>query len=163
MGCGVNAGGMMALNPRQEAFAQEVVRNGGDKVAARTAAGYSMEMSKAAQGVDADKLYNHPKISLRIAELQKKASKIAEERFTISVEQRLRWLKDIVEAGVGDYTDREGNKRRENLAAARAAIQTMNEMLGVDAGEETTSEPLTFTFTVSAPKAHIETTNVERD
>ena len=122
---------MKPLNHRQEAFAQAVVNNGGDKVAARAAAGYSMEMSKASQGVDADKLYNHPRISLRIAELQESAAIIAKEKFSISVEQRLKWLKEVAEAGLGTYHDQVGNKRRENLAATRAAVQTMNEMLGV--------------------------------
>jgi hypothetical protein len=122
----------MVLNARQEAFAKEVVRNGGDKVKARAAAGYSTAMSMPAQGVDADKLYNHAKISLRIAELQKEADKIAKEKFSISIEQRLRWLLEIKEAGMSSYSDQLGNERRENLNAANAAIKTMNEILGTD-------------------------------
>lgn len=126
---------MIRLNPRQEAFANAIVNNGGDKVKAREAAGYSMAMSKPAQSVDADKLFNHPKISLRIAELRVKADKIAEDKFNITVEQRLKWLKEIAEAGIETYHDGNGAARRENLAAARAAIATMNDMLGTDDGE----------------------------
>lgn len=119
------------LNAKQEAFAKAVVLNGGDKVKARLTAGYSAVMSKASQGVDADKLYNHAKISLRIAELQKQADGIANEAFTISVEQRLKWLKQITESGLDNYIDAQGNERKEGLGAARSAIETMNTMLGV--------------------------------
>ena len=111
----------------------------------------------------ASRMAKLPAVIKRVSELKSQARVKAESRFAITVEQRLDWLKEIVEAGLGQFTDREGNKRRENLAAARAAIQTMNEMLGVDDGEQSTAEPMTFTFKVSAPKAHIETTNVERD
>lgn len=122
----------MALNARQEAFAKEVVRNGGDKVAAYKEAGYSQKLSVAAMHVEADKLYNHPKISLRVSELQKVADKIAEEKFSISVEQRLKWLDDIRKAGMDTFSDQAGNTRRENLNASNTAIKTMNEMLGTD-------------------------------
>jgi hypothetical protein len=154
---------MVKLNSRQEAFAQAVVNNGGDKVAARTAAGYSMKMSKPAQSVDADNLYNHPKISLRISELQKKAAAIADERFTITVEQRLKWLDEIITAGLEVYKDGNNQPRRENLSAARAAVATLNDMLGVDDDEENRAQPLEIKFTISAPKGSIETTNVDGD
>lgn len=140
----------MSLNPRQEAFAQAVVKNGGDKVKAREEAGYSMAMSKAAQGVDADKLFNHAKISLRIAELQVMADKVAKESFNISVEWRLKRLKDISDAGMTKYKDGNEQLRYENLAASNAAVKTMNEMLGVNDGEEDlTGEPMQINFTVN--------------
>tara|TARA_R110000787_G_scaffold286299_1_gene404024 strand:+ start:55 stop:489 length:435 start_codon:yes stop_codon:yes gene_type:complete len=120
------------LNAKQEAFAKAVVLNGGDKVKARAKAGYSVAMSNASQGVDADKLYNHAKISLRITILQKEADLIAKKMFSISVEQRLKWLKDITEAGLDTYNDAQGNKRREGLGAARSAIETMNTILGTN-------------------------------
>ena len=123
------------LTPRQEKFAQAVVLNGGDKVKAREEAGYSMAMSKPAQAVDADNLFNHPKISLRIAELQKKADKVAEAKFEISVEQRLRWLKDATEKGLGTYVTHSNfgtTERVESIGGAVSAINTMNAMLGVD-------------------------------
>lgn len=122
----------MSLNARQEAFAKEVVRNGGDKVEAYKVAGYSQKLSSAAMSVEADKLYNHPKISLKVSELKKVADKVAKEKFNISVEQRLIWLSEVREAGMSTYRDQIGNERRENLNAANASIKTMNEMLGVD-------------------------------
>lgn len=129
----------MALNASQEAFAVAVVENGGDMVAAYKAAGYSMNMSSAAISVQADKLYHHPKISLRIKELQEVASAVAEKAFSISVEQRLRWLNEIVEAGLETkirYVGEAAIEQRENLNAANAAIKTMNEMLGTGSEDE---------------------------
>jgi hypothetical protein len=120
------------LQPKQEAFAVNVVLNGGDKLKARADAGYSVKMTKASQGIDADKLFNHARISLRITQLQKEADKVAKETFTISVKQRLEWLSEIREAGMDTYKDQAGNERRESLTASNAAIKTMNEMLGTD-------------------------------
>lgn len=96
---------MVTLNPRQEAFAQEVVRNGGDKVAARKAAGYSTKMTSAAQSVDADKLFNHAKISLRIAELQAIKMEVAEKEFRIDAGYVLRRFKEIDDLDILDIME----------------------------------------------------------
>lgn len=96
---------MAGLNARQEAFAVNVVKNGGDKVKARAEAGYSTKMSKASQGVDADKLYNHAKISLRIAELQKEKDAIAKREFQIDAEYVLKRLKQIDELDILDIME----------------------------------------------------------
>ena len=121
------------LNSKQETFAKEVVTNGGDKIAAFKASGWSWEnYAPNALGVQADKAYHHPKISLRIHELQITAASIADKAFTISVKQRLEWLKEITDAGLGTYLDAQGNARRESLTAARGAIETMNTMLGTN-------------------------------
>lgn len=96
---------MSTLNPRQEAFAQEVVRNGGDKVAARKAAGYSTKMTSAAQSVDADKLFNHAKISLRITELQAVKMELAEKQFKIDAGYVLRRFKEIDDLDILDIIE----------------------------------------------------------
>lgn len=135
------------LQPKQEAFAVNVVLNGGDKVKARKDAGYSTAMSRASQGVDADKLYNHAKISLRIAELQLEADKIAKEKFSISVEQRLMWLKEVAEAGLTKQLITKGEdvvEQRENLPATTGAIRVMNEILGTDEQGEATKPVKVF-------------------
>lgn len=103
---------MKPLNIRQEAYAQEVVRNGGDKVAARLSAGYSEKMSSAAQSVDADKLFNHPKISLRIKELQAVKMEVAEKQFQIDAGYVLRRFKEIDELDILDII-------KEDLSAFR--------------------------------------------
>ena len=139
---------MISLNARQEAFAQEVVRNGGNKVEAFKLSGWSWQnMSPATLSNEADKKYNHPKISPRIAELKKIANEVAEKKFTISVEQRLRWLNEIVDAGLSTYSDQHGNTRREALSAADKAINTMNSMLGIKEDDDNTSS-MNITFNV---------------
>lgn len=99
-----------------------------------------------------------PEVVKRVAELKSQIKVKAESKFSITVEQRLLWLKEIVEAGLGKYTDQNGNTRREGLAAARASIQTMNEMLGVSDDEDDKAKPLEIHFTVSQPVGKIEIT-----
>lgn len=92
----------LKLQPKQELFACNVVLNGGDKLKARADAGYSVKMTKASQGIDADKLFNHARISLRIAQLQEKQDIIAENEFKIDSEYVLRRLKEIDDLDVID-------------------------------------------------------------
>ena len=149
---------MAKLQPKQEAFAVHVVQNGGDKVKARADAGYSMNMSKPSQCVDADNLYNHPKISLRISELQIEADKIAKAKFTISIEQRLEWLNEVALAGLETYSDQQGNQRRENLSATSGAVKVMNEMLGVGGDDNDTGKAISISFNVSEPVGDVKVT-----
>lgn len=93
------------LQPKQEAFAVYVVLNGGDKIKARSEAGYSTKMAKASQSIDADKLFNHANISLRIAELQTKQDIIAENQFQIDSGYVLRRLKEIDDLDVIDILE----------------------------------------------------------
>jgi phage terminase small subunit len=91
------------LNDKQEAFAVAVVNNGGDKVDAFKQSGWSWESySVAALSVQADKQFNHPKINLRIAELQAIKDKIAKDEFNIDSQYVLRRLKEIDELDVLD-------------------------------------------------------------
>lgn len=124
------------LSQKEEAFCQAVARLGHHKkVEAYKEAGYSQNLNPNAMGVQADKLYNKPKLRLRIEELTKKVERVAEEKFTISVEQRLKWLEEIVHAGMTEQTVMRGETavtQRENLAASNQAIKTLNEMLGTD-------------------------------
>lgn len=72
------------LNKCQERYAQEVVLNGGDKVAAFKSSGWKWEnFTSNTLSVEADKKYNHPKINLRIAELQEIKAKVAKDQFKI--------------------------------------------------------------------------------
>lgn len=124
---------MSTLTPKELGFANRVVENGGDKVEAYEYAGYSMKMSKAAIAVQADKIYNKPKVNLKIKELQSIADEVAKKEFTITIEQRLKWLNEVANAGLGKIFDQAGNERRDNLTATVSAIKTMNEMLGDNA------------------------------
>lgn len=153
------------LTAKEEAFAREYVLGGcSDATAAWSMAHPDSKAKPNSRYVAACRMVNDPKVALRIDELKRTASVAAEKAFTITVEQRLRWLDEVAKAGLETYIDNAGNKRRENLAATRAAVQTMNEMLGVDGGDgDSKSQPLEIKFTVSAAKASVETTNVERD
>lgn len=72
------------LNAKQEKYAQEVVLNGGDKVAAYKESGWQWKnFTSNTLSVESDKKYNHPKISLRIQELQNIKNKVAKEEFKI--------------------------------------------------------------------------------
>ena len=153
-----------ALTSKEEAFCQEYVLNNGNATAAWRKAHPDSKAKPETQHSRASEMLSQRKVKVRISELQEQARAKATEAFTITVEQRLRWLKEITEAGLGDYIDQNGNKRRENLAAARAAVATMNDMLGVaDSDADQKATPLAITFTVSAAKGKIETTNIERD
>ena len=69
---------------------------------------------------------------LRIEELRKTTVAIAEKKFTITIEQRLKWLNEIVDAGLEVITDASGVAKRQNLPASKSAIDTLNLMLGTD-------------------------------
>ena len=94
------------------------------------------------------RLSSTPEVKERLAELERQARVEASSRFSITVEQRLKWLQEIVEAGKEVYLDQLGNKRRENLAASRAAIATMNDMLGVSDEKASTRKSFNVTFRV---------------
>ena len=150
---------MDKLNAKQEAFANEVVKNGGDKVAAFKASGWKWDgYSSAALSVQADKQFNHPKISLRINELKKQAKKVAKEKFSITIEQRLDLLGQVARAGL-EQRKNEDDKviGYENLSATNQAVKIMNEMLGVsDDGQE--AESLSISFAVKSPVGDVKIT-----
>lgn len=120
------------LTAKEELFSQAFIARTGDKVQAYKDAGYSVNMSNASMAVQADKLYNKPKINLRIKELQKTASAIANERFTVSIEQRVKWLNEVAIAGLELLEDATGASKRQNLASTCKAIEVLNSMLGID-------------------------------
>lgn len=91
---------------------------------------------------NASRFHKIPKVRARIAQLSAIAVNVASEKFSITVEQRLRWLKDIAEAGMGTYADSTGSLRRESLTAARSAIETMNTMLGTKEESDEVIKPI---------------------
>ncbi len=119
------------LTATEEAFCKAYALNGGNATEAYRTANPKSKGKESSQNERASRYMAKDKIKARIAELKKIAEAKAEEKFSITVEQRLKWLKDITEAGLGEFIDAQGNKRRENLSAARAAVATMNDMLGV--------------------------------
>lgn len=122
---------MAKLTDKQEAFSVKYVECNDASEAYRFA--YDAEnMKPQTVNVKASELLKNGKVSVRVSELKSKAKSIADEKFTISVERRLKWLEEIIKAGLDTYLDQAGNARRENLAASKGAIETLNTMLGID-------------------------------
>ena len=158
------AGGVMVdLTDKEGAFCKAYVLNGGNQTEAWRAANPKSKAKPETQHSKASTMFAQDKVKERIEQLKSAMNEKANKKFEITVEQRLKWLKDITEAGLAHYHDGNGELRRENLAAARAAIATMNDMLGTDDENGENAQPLEIKFTVSAAKATIETTNVDRD
>lgn len=120
------------LTSKEESFAQAYVLHKNDSIEGYRNSEYSQKLTSEQMSAQAYRLLHKPHINHRIKELQSKASAIAEKVFTISVTQRLEWLKEITDAGLATYADSTGALRRESLTAARGAIETMNTMLGVN-------------------------------
>ena len=94
------------LTKYQEAFAKEVVLNNGDKVAAFKKSGYKWETyTQAALAVQADKVFNHPNVNLKIQKLQSEKEKVAKKEFQIDAEYVLGRMKDIDAMDVMDILD----------------------------------------------------------
>ncbi len=127
---------------KEESFAQSYIKHFGDLLKAYKGSEYSQKLTNVQMSVEASKLSKKPIIALRIEELEGKVRVIAEKKFTITVERRLRWLSEIVEAGMGDYIDASGGKRKENLAAAKGAIETLNNMLGTKEENDNIIKPI---------------------
>ena len=142
---------MTKLTDKEEIFCQAYYENGGNATAAYLVMVPNSKAKPTSINEMASRMLADVKISSRIAELKAQAAVVASAKFNITVEQRLKWLKDITEAGLAVYIDSAGNNRRENLAAARAAIQTMNEMLGVSENDK--KERRSFNITLSVKDA----------
>lgn len=116
---------MTKLTGKENHFCEAYVLHKGDKVKAYTDAGYSVTMSKAAIAVQADKVYNKPKIRLKIEELQK----VAVKSFVWSKEEKLRKLQKVVERCSCDDEE----KGMLNAAAVVSALKEHNVMQGDNA------------------------------
>ena len=139
---------MVKLTDKEEIFCQAYYENGGNATAAYLVMVPNSRAKPESINEMASRMLANVKVSSRIAELKAQAAVVASAKFNITVEQRLKWLQEIVEAGKAEYLDQIGNKRRENLAAARAAIQTMNEMLGVSEGDKKERKSYNITLSV---------------
>lgn len=123
---------MSELTAKEEAFAQAYVLGGCSDATAAWRIAHPLSKAKPeTQYNKASLMLKKGEVKQRISQLKKKAAAKAENDFGVSVEWRLQMLKEIVEAGKGVYHDSNGQRRTENLAAARGAIQTINDMLGV--------------------------------
>ena len=100
--------------------------NHGDKSKSWSAAFPKSRAKKEAVNVSASRFHTFAKVLLRIEELRKTTVALAEKKFTITIEQRLRWLNEIVDAGLEKIEDATGASKRQNLPAAKSAIDARN-------------------------------------
>ena len=138
------------LTPKQDKFVKAYTINGGNATQAAIEAGYKVDNARVMGAENLSK----PAIQAHLEEHKKQNNKA----YTISVEKRLKWLEEITEAGLGEYHDQQGNSRKENLSAAKGAIEVMNNMLGTDT-ESDSAKPLSITFNVAEAKAEVRVTN----
>jgi len=110
------------LSDKEEKYSQAYILQGGGKVKAYEAAGYSMNMSQASISTQADKIFKKPHVTLRIKELQKLETtviiKTKQDKLLILEKVMNRCSVDCEEKGV------------LNAAAVTAAIKEHNLMQG---------------------------------
>ncbi len=145
--------GEKKLTHKQNEFVKEYLINGNNGTQAAIKAGYKEDNA----AVTACENLIKPNIAKEIEKRQVEINEKAESKFEISVEWRLDMLKKVAEAGMETYKDAGGNLRRENLAATKGAIEVLNNMLP-DTEEETSGDPLTIQFNVSAPVGNVRIT-----
>ena len=118
----------MKLTGKENAACEAFILNKGDKVKSYTDAGYSINMSKPAIAVQADKLFNKPKITLKISELQK----LATRAFIWSKEKKLEVLQKVMTRCSIDDEE----KGMLNANAVVSAMKEHNLMQGDNAPTE---------------------------
>lgn len=117
---------------KYDAFCREYLSNGNNGAKAAESVGYKQKSSRQ----QAIKLLQIPYISDKIAQLQTQITKVSEEKFSITLEQRLEWLQKAVDIGFRETQDMQGNSKAENLQASISAIKELNVMLGTDSHAE---------------------------
>lgn len=95
---------------KQEAAAQEFMRNGGDRSAAYRTVYKCDKMKPNVINVKASELFSHGIVAVRVAELQKEAEKIAKEKFGVTSEEILRHLNILRNARIDTYVRLEYEK-----------------------------------------------------
>lgn len=120
----------MKLTAKQEAFALKYVELGDASAAYRYAYKSDSVKNESIHRM-AHAVLNNVKVSSRVKELESKKTEVAEAKLSITLEQRMEWLKQIVEAGLSKYEDNSSEKYH-SLSAANQAVSTLNTMLGVD-------------------------------
>lgn len=101
-------------NPRHETFAQEYVLKGNATAAYRLAYKTKSQTDATIYSA-ASHLLKEPKVSTRVAELQARASQVAEEKFEINAEYVLKHLHDVVEMKISDILQDNGRVKPISL------------------------------------------------
>lgn len=117
----------MPLTPKQEKAIQEYLTNGGNKTQAYKSAYTTSRMSEKSIGKEAHKLFNNPKVTPRLKELQKQI----EDDNKISKDKIVDRLKQII------FEQELIGVDKIDLNAMNKAIDTINKMQGYYAAEKT--------------------------
>jgi len=139
---------------KYDTFIKAYLVNGQNGAQAAIQAGYA----ETSAHVTANKMLRIPYIEETLKQKQQEISKAACEAFSISLEQRLQWLGQIVTTGLRETNDIQGNLKAENLQASTSAIKELNAMLGTT-DNESDAQSLNINFSVSQAVAEVKVTN----
>lgn len=117
-----------ATKAKYDSFCREYLSNGTNGAKAAIYVGYSEKSARQT----AKELLDKPYISDKIRQLQEELTAKSEEKFNITLEQRLEWLQKAVDIGFRETQDNAGNTKAENVQASISAIKELNVMLGTD-------------------------------
>lgn len=129
------------LTAKQEAFANAVIA-GASPVEAYREAGYSQQMSKAAQSVQAQKLLKKPNIALKIETARAEAAENALWSRETAIE-RLQTLNDVSYSRLAE-TGPENGLRRPDVSAFLESLDRLNDLCGVDGPEAAGNVPVFY-------------------
>lgn len=127
----------MSLTPKQERFIQNIVSGMSQRQAYKEAFN-PPNTSDEAIDVDACRLFNTPKITLRYKELIKQL----EDEAILTAKQRMKWLSDVVndiqredvyiktDNGTGEVIDTKIGSKNADLNTKMKAIDILNKMDG---------------------------------
>lgn len=121
-----------ATKAKYDCFVLAYISNKQNGAAAAVTAGYAEKSAH----VTAGKMLKIPYIKQEIASKLDNVRIKAEEKFNITLEQRLEWLQKAVSIGFRESADIQGNLKAENLQASISAIKELNVMLGTDSHAE---------------------------
>lgn len=134
------------LTAKQEAFANAIIA-GASPVEAYREAGYSQQMSKAAQSVQAQKLLKKPNIALKIETARAEAAETARWSRETAIE-RLQKLNDVSYSRLAE-TGAEKGLQRPDVSAFLESLDRLNDLCGVSIAGDSSKAPV-FYFDPSA-------------
>jgi phage terminase small subunit len=117
-----------ATKAKYDKFIMAYVSNNKNGAAAAVSAGYAEKSAHVTASKLLKNAYICQEITYKLQEIKNKA----EEKFNVTLEQRLEWLTTIVKTGLRETADLAGNQKAENLQASTAAVRELNVMLGTD-------------------------------
>lgn len=129
---------MSKLTGKQEAFANGII-SGLSPLEAYRAAGYSQRISQNAQSVEAQRILNHPNISLMIETARAEAAEAAKWSLEKAIE-RLQSVNDCTYSQITKTAPQNG-LQAPVYNAFLGSLDRLNKLTGVEAEAERNTEP----------------------